>query len=126
MFCLVNDADHLGIVEGLNYVLLNNPESKSPFEVTNEGALRVKSNVVFDREFQDEYIITIAAGTRKENTTYCVKVKIEDQNDNAPNFTQSVYEANVLDSVPIGTSVVAVYATDDDEGNTILFTKFKI
>lgn len=120
----VNDADQSdSVVQGLQYILINDPKNNSPFEISNNGELSVKPDMLFDREFQNEHIVTAVAGSYKENTTFCVKVHIDDQNDHSPNFTQPVYEAEVLDSISVGTSVLALYATDEDEGKLHIFEK---
>lgn len=45
-----------------------------------------------------------------------VQVAIQDANDNTPTFRQSSYEILVNESVPVGTSVLAVSAQDGDKG----------
>ncbi|XP_074068860.1 protocadherin gamma-A4-like isoform X8 [Macrotis lagotis] len=45
-----------------------------------------------------------------------VLVTVLDANDNAPEFTQSVYTVNVLENLPQGTQLLTVSATDLDEG----------
>ncbi|XP_041440520.1 protocadherin Fat 3 isoform X2 [Xenopus laevis] len=45
-----------------------------------------------------------------------VIVKLEDANDNIPEFQQASYEAFVNESVPVGTSVLTVSAFDKDLG----------
>ncbi|XP_064159770.1 protocadherin Fat 3a isoform X4 [Anguilla rostrata] len=45
-----------------------------------------------------------------------VRVTIEDANDNTPTFAQLNYEVFVNESIPIGTSILAVSAVDDDKG----------
>lgn len=43
-------------------------------------------------------------------------IKIQDENDNAPEFSQSGYTAVVPENVPTGFSVLTVKATDKDSG----------
>lgn len=45
-----------------------------------------------------------------------VLITIEDANDNTPTFSQSSYEVFVNESVPVGTNVLTVSATDEDRG----------
>ncbi|XP_057206378.1 protocadherin Fat 3a isoform X2 [Triplophysa rosa] len=45
-----------------------------------------------------------------------VRVVLEDANDNAPTFAQQSYEVFVNESVPVGTTVVVVTASDGDHG----------
>ncbi|XP_028818497.1 protocadherin Fat 3a isoform X3 [Denticeps clupeoides] len=45
-----------------------------------------------------------------------IVVRLEDENDHAPTFLQQSYEAFVNESVPIGTTVLVLSATDADHG----------
>jgi protocadherin-16/23 len=45
-----------------------------------------------------------------------VSVIVEDQNDNDPRFSQPRYSATVAESVPVGTVVLTVQASDADVG----------
>ncbi|KAI4552983.1 hypothetical protein MJT46_016277 [Ovis ammon polii x Ovis aries] len=45
-----------------------------------------------------------------------VTISIEDANDHTPEFQQLLYEAFVNESVPVGTSVLTVSASDKDKG----------
>nr|XP_020011656.1 protocadherin gamma-A6-like [Castor canadensis] len=45
-----------------------------------------------------------------------ILVTVLDVNDNAPMFTQPVYKVSVLENLPVGTPVLSVNATDQDEG----------
>lgn len=46
-----------------------------------------------------------------------VNVYIRDQNDNYPEFEESIYEASVAENAPPGTTIAKVHAEDDDENN---------
>nr|XP_057936456.1 protocadherin Fat 3a isoform X2 [Doryrhamphus excisus] len=45
-----------------------------------------------------------------------VRISIVDANDNTPKFSRSSYEVSVNESVPVGTAVLTVSATDADRG----------
>lgn len=45
-----------------------------------------------------------------------VRVVLQDANDNAPTFAQQSYEVFINESVPVGTTVVVVTASDGDHG----------
>ncbi|XP_037658046.1 protocadherin gamma-A6 isoform X11 [Choloepus didactylus] len=45
-----------------------------------------------------------------------IQVTVLDVNDNAPVFTQPVYRVSVPENLPVGTTVLSVNATDQDEG----------
>ena len=111
---IVSDPEK--VLPGFKYSLVNDAKGTSPFNVNNDGVVRVKPGRKFDRETRDEYVITVVGGLSQENATYCVNVFIEDANDHRPNFTQSIYKVNVVDSTPVGTYFMAAYATDKDIG----------
>lgn len=46
-----------------------------------------------------------------------VTVSIKDQNDNYPEFTESVYEVSIPENCPVGTTVARVQALDKDSDN---------
>ncbi|XP_061189251.1 protocadherin beta-9-like [Saccostrea echinata] len=72
-----------------------------------------------DRESINSYQVSIVAydgGLHPNSGTLSVTVEVTDANDHSPVFTQSVYETKVKEGVQIGTSVLRVSATDDDEG----------
>ncbi|KAM7162927.1 LOW QUALITY PROTEIN: uncharacterized protein RBU57_009892 [Macrochelys suwanniensis] len=74
---------------------------------------------ILDREEQAVYNLVLTAidgGDPVRSGTARIRVIVEDANDNAPVFTQSVYKVNVLENVSIGSLLVTVNATDLDEG----------
>lgn len=54
------------------------------------------------------------------DTAY-VRVFVTDVNDNAPAFSQSVYEISVEEDKEVGFVVITVTANDEDEGNLLLY-----
>eukprot|EP00035_Acanthoeca_spectabilis_P006219 m.122020 g.122020 ORF g.122020 m.122020 type:complete len:4758 (-) comp13405_c0_seq2:212-14485(-) len=88
-------------------------------------ALNRSSGVVsvvatLDREITDSFELTIVASdggtpSRRVQTTYSIAV--DDVNDNTPQWDRSVYSADVVEDVSVGTQVgVPVLATDLDHG----------
>ncbi|KAJ8922560.1 hypothetical protein NQ315_007590 [Exocentrus adspersus] len=72
-----------------------------------------------DRESHPRYYLTITAqdqGTPSLQSTCNLTVSVEDQNDNDPKFDLSKYSTNILEDVPIDTSVLKVHASDADAG----------
>ncbi|XP_029439287.1 protocadherin gamma-A4-like [Rhinatrema bivittatum] len=72
-----------------------------------------------DREEQTIHYLTLTAtdgGDPVRSGTTQIHVIVLDANDNAPIFNQSVYKADVLENIPVGTLVVTLNATDKDEG----------
>ncbi|XP_074530805.1 uncharacterized protein LOC141793834 [Halichoeres trimaculatus] len=76
-------------------------------------------NKELDREEQHELRLVLTAldgGSPQRSGTTTVHVTVLDANDNAPVFSQTVYEANLPENSPVGTVVVTVAARDADEG----------
>ncbi|XP_051275343.1 protocadherin beta-15-like isoform X1 [Dicentrarchus labrax] len=76
-------------------------------------------NRELDREEQQELRLLLTAldgGNPQRTGTATVHVTVLDANDNAPVFSQTVYEAILPENSPIDTLVVKVAATDADEG----------
>ncbi|CAI5782301.1 cadherin-1-like isoform X2 [Podarcis lilfordi] len=71
-----------------------------------------------DRETKDKYILFLhavsATGQPVGNRTEIV-IKVLDQNDNKPRFTQSIFHGSVAEGAPPGTFVTQVSATDMDD-----------
>lgn len=85
--------------------------------LTFTGALSVLSKL--NREHKDSYILNVEArdgGNPSKDSLVDVKITISDINDNKPLFNKSPYLARVDEDAIIGTSVVTVFAKDDDIG----------
>ncbi|XP_052597952.1 protocadherin beta-8-like [Peromyscus californicus insignis] len=73
-----------------------------------------------DREEEPELTLTLTAvdgGSPPRSGTTTVRIEVVDINDNAPQFVQSLYEVQVLESSPPGSPVLTVLAQDADAGN---------
>ncbi|XP_036918205.1 protocadherin beta-5-like [Sturnira hondurensis] len=72
-----------------------------------------------DREEQPELSLTLTAldgGAPPRSGTTRVRIEVVDINDNAPEFLQSLYQAQVREDSPLNSSVVTVSARDLDAG----------
>ncbi|XP_073077950.1 protocadherin gamma-A6 isoform X1 [Manis javanica] len=72
-----------------------------------------------DRERETIHHLVLTAmdgGDPVRSGTARILVNVLDVNDNAPVFTQSVYHVSVPEDLPVGTPVLSVNATDQDEG----------
>ncbi|XP_037657198.1 protocadherin beta-5 [Choloepus didactylus] len=83
-----------------------------------------------DREEHPELSLTLTAldgGAPPRSGTTTVRVVVLDNNDNAPEFLQSVYEVQVLENIPLNSLVVAVSARDLDAGTygSVAYTLFQ-
>uniref|UniRef100_A0A4X2JSP5 Protocadherin beta 14 n=2 Tax=Vombatus ursinus TaxID=29139 RepID=A0A4X2JSP5_VOMUR len=82
-----------------------------------------------DREEKPEVILILTAldgGSPPRSGTALVRVLVMDINDNAPVFSQPLYEVQIPENSPIGSLVVTVSARDLDTGNNgeITYTLF--
>nr|XP_056722709.1 protocadherin gamma-A12-like [Euleptes europaea] len=72
-----------------------------------------------DREeaaFHDLILTASDGGDPVKSGTAHIRVVVEDANDNAPVFSQSVYKVTAMEDIPIDSLLVTVNATDADEG----------
>ncbi|XP_077624985.1 protocadherin gamma-A5-like [Crocuta crocuta] len=72
-----------------------------------------------DREkvaVHDLLLTALDGGDPILSSTMYVRVMVLDANDNAPLFTQSEYRVSVPENIPVGTQLLALTATDPDEG----------
>ena len=103
---------------GSNAVVVSYSISDFNFSISSIGVLRTSNQL--DREAQDRYTMTVFAtdgGSPPLTGSSTVVVSVLDQNDNAPEFSQSAYEGAVAEGQPAGTSVVTVVTSDRDEGS---------
>ncbi|NXP17443.1 PCDG7 protein, partial [Scytalopus superciliaris] len=72
-----------------------------------------------DREQQAVHNLILTAtdsGTPGKSGSTTIQIIVLDGNDNAPEFTQSVYKVTVREDVAVGSRLLQVTATDRDEG----------
>lgn len=117
-------------------ISVNDPDSKERYanvNVTLEGGtghfgLDTQDNTIYlmvvskplDREEQSNYTLVVVArdqGSPPLHASREFNLQVTDVNDNAPEFDQTVYYANVLEVADPGTSVFQLSALDRDEGN---------
>ncbi|KAG1680499.1 Protocadherin-like wing polarity protein stan [Nymphon striatum] len=105
----------------VDYSILAVLDSRSQhmFDIDMKSGV-VTTTVKLDREFMDMHyfrVIAVDEGIPSQTATTTLQVRVQDVNDHVPTFEQNVYEATVKESVPSGTIVVTVRATDRDAGN---------
>ncbi|XP_040429016.1 protocadherin gamma-A10-like isoform X4 [Cygnus olor] len=72
-----------------------------------------------DREeaaFHELVLMASDGGEPSRTGTARIRVSVLDANDNAPVFSQAVYAVRVPEDVPVGSTLLALTATDADEG----------
>ncbi|XP_027764474.1 protocadherin gamma-A7-like [Empidonax traillii] len=84
-----------------------------------------------DREQQAVHNLILTAtdgGIPMKSGSTTIQIVVLDGNDNAPEFTQSVYKVTVREDVAVGSRVLQVTATDRDEGPNaeVKYSFFKI
>lgn len=74
-----------------------------------------------DYETRKEYNLTIAVTDGVYTTATQLFVSVKDINEYRPKFSQDVYEVNVTENAEIGSLVVRLLATDDDQDLRLVF-----
>ncbi|KAJ8953107.1 hypothetical protein NQ318_013451 [Aromia moschata] len=122
-------------------ISVHDPDSKTDYSninVTLSGGdghfgLTTRDNIIYlvivslplDREMQANYTLNVVAtdtGTPPLHASRTINLQVTDINDNAPEFEEQVYHANVMEVSDPGTSVIQVLANDKDEGNNSAIT----
>ncbi|XP_056133688.1 protocadherin-10b [Lampris incognitus] len=78
-----------------------------------------------NREHADSYSVTVVArdkGAPPLATSKSIKVQVSDENDNAPTFTQPIYDVYVTENNVPGAYIHAVSALDVDMGQNALIS----
>ena len=73
-----------------------------------------------DHEVRSHYQLTVMVrdqGTQSHRNYSYISVILEDHNDHAPEFLESVIEGKVFETAAVGTAVVEVVAIDNDKGS---------
>ena len=85
----------------------------------NESNGEISTISEIDREFMDVHYFKVtgaenngATGGRTATTT--LQISVRDVNDNAPVFEKNVYNTSARESLPIGSPIVRIRATDED------------
>ncbi|XP_063975231.1 cadherin-23 isoform X2 [Diachasmimorpha longicaudata] len=95
----------------------------TPFRGINEAPflIRVKNSKKLDFEQISVINFTLIAkeiaSFEPKFTVVPITVLIKDQNDNYPEFVHNIYEVNIPENSPVGTTVAWVQALDADSGN---------
>jgi hypothetical protein len=111
------DAD-----EGLNgdvFYTLSDGNEQGRFDI-DKATGQITIAKTLDRETTSRYVLKVvahdAAINRRLSATSSVLIDILDENDNAPEFTQTESKLSVLENTPISTKLIQFRATDADLG----------
>ncbi|KAF7686626.1 protocadherin-18a isoform X2 [Silurus meridionalis] len=110
----VDDAD-----SGLNGEVMCRLAREGHFRLqkTHEKNYVILTNGTLDRETHSEYSLTIIAedrGTPSLSTVRHFTVRVQDENDNAPQFDKNRYDIFKDENLSPGTYLATVHATDPD------------
>ena len=89
-------------------------------DLQTSGMFKIVTKVQLDADTRDQYNLTVECddmGVPRLTSSCIVPVTVIDLNDNAPQFTQTLYNASVLENSSPGTSLIQVTATDRDSGD---------
>lgn len=104
-------------VNGKILYSITNGNQENCFGIFPDGQLYVK--YILDREKQNYYALEVTAsdqGTPSRSSTVPVVVYIIDENDNAPEFTNSSFTFYISENEPSNTFVGKLLASDKDVG----------
>ncbi|XP_069731782.1 LOW QUALITY PROTEIN: cadherin EGF LAG seven-pass G-type receptor 2 [Phaenicophaeus curvirostris] len=106
------------------YRLLNAGGANEVFEIdSRSGVIRTRGPV--DREAVEAFELLVEATDQGQepaprSTTATVRITVEDDNDNAPQFSEKRYVVQVPEDVAPNSAVLRVTATDCDKGSNAL------
>ncbi|KAL9824656.1 cadherin EGF LAG seven-pass G-type receptor 2-like [Geothlypis trichas] len=106
------------------YRLLNAGDASEVFEIdSRSGVIRTRGPV--DREVVDAFELLVEATDQGQDpgprsATATVRIAVEDDNDNAPQFSERRYVAQVPEDVVPNVAILQVVATDRDKGSNAL------
>uniref|UniRef100_A0A9J8CP41 Cadherin EGF LAG seven-pass G-type receptor 2 n=2 Tax=Cyprinus carpio TaxID=7962 RepID=A0A9J8CP41_CYPCA len=105
----------------LYHLLNNNNGTNDVFEIdSRSGVIRTRGLV--DREMVDSYVLLVEANDQgrdpgPRSATASVHIIVEDDNDNAPQFSEKCYIVQIPEDLTPNTEILQVTATDQDRGN---------
>ncbi|XP_030634210.1 cadherin EGF LAG seven-pass G-type receptor 2 [Chanos chanos] len=106
------------------YHVLNSNGSNDVFEIDpRSGVIRTRGLV--DREEVEAYMLLVEANDQgrdpgPRSATATVHIVVEDDNDNAPQFSEKRYVVQVSEDLAPDTEILQVTATDQDRGNNAM------
>ncbi|KAG9490992.1 hypothetical protein GDO78_006374, partial [Eleutherodactylus coqui] len=127
-FALGNAQDpDLGTNSVQSYTLSGNENFGLGEKITTDGIKypEIILEKSLDREKQSFYELILTAldgGNPQKSSTATVKIVVQDFNDNLPMFSQDTYHIRLQENAAIGSLVIQLNATDEDEGSNAQIT----
>jgi len=94
-------------------------DPNSDFMIEDDGNVLLARQL--DYETRREYNLTVAVTDGVYTTATQLFVSVKDINEYRPTFSRDVYEANVTENAEVGSPVVRLAATDDDQDLRLLY-----
>ncbi|CAJ0960756.1 unnamed protein product [Ranitomeya imitator] len=122
-FALGNAQDpDLGTNSIQSYTLSDNENFGLGEKITTDGIKypEIILEKSLDREKQSYYeliLTTLDGGNPQKSSTATVRIIVQDFNDNLPMFNQDTYRVRLHEDAAIGSLVIHLNATDEDEGS---------
>ncbi|KAG9342807.1 hypothetical protein JZ751_015679, partial [Albula glossodonta] len=115
-----------GLHGKINYIILRDESGDSQFFSIDSHTGVIRTRATFDREQKGSYLIEVQSQDSSESArpsqlgqpntdTAYVRIFITDVNDNAPAFSQLMYEVSVEEDEEVGFIIITVTANDEDE-----------
>ncbi|XP_044133344.1 protocadherin gamma-B6-like [Bufo gargarizans] len=129
-FALGNAQDpDLGTNSIQSYTLSGNEHFGLGEKITTDGIKypEIILEKSLDREEQSLYELILTAldgGNPQKSSTATIKIIVQDFNDNLPMFSQDTYHIRLNENAAVGSLVIQLNATDEDEGSNGQITYF--
>lgn len=108
-----NDVDSS---PALSYSLKLDPTAMGRFGIHRySGSVSLTASLDFEEKTW--YTLTVRASDSRHDTEANITILVEDINDNAPSFTNDLYQVTLPEHTPPGSAVITVTATDRDSGD---------
>ncbi|XP_069046547.1 cadherin EGF LAG seven-pass G-type receptor 2 isoform X2 [Lepisosteus oculatus] len=104
---------------------ISSGNTRNRFAITSQsGGGLITLALPLDYKLERQYMLTVTASDGTRFDTAQVFVNVTDANTHRPVFQSSHYTVNINEDRPIGTTVVAISATDEDTGENSRITYF--
>ena len=111
-----NDGDDSGHAYGRRVYSIISGNTGFFFHISaDNGAIQLMRSL--DREVVSSYTLEVEATDGENPVNATVSITVTDSNDNEPVCNPTSYSATVREDAGLGTSVLSVTCSDDDEGN---------
>ncbi|XP_033097614.1 protocadherin Fat 1-like isoform X2 [Anneissia japonica] len=115
--CVVSATDRdITDTEKLTYTIISGNEEMNFYIGSRTGIISVTNTRQPNLNADKTYILNISVSDTVFTNNAYVIVNVDGTNQFAPTFTRFEYSVSLDENQPIGTSVIQVSATDDDEG----------